>query len=70
MKGITGNVNFHIPMSVAPKEEHSKDWERVFSDCTSSQTSVSKMKTGRMLLSCEVFKDLFTQVEKCLLFVL
>lgn len=40
MKGITGNINFNNQMSAAPKEEHSKDWVRVFSDCTYSQMSV------------------------------
>lgn len=43
MKGINGNKNVCYPMSTAPKEKHSKDWARVFSDCTSSQNSVSKM---------------------------
>lgn len=70
MKGIKGNINFHNPMSAAPKEEHSKDWARVFSDCTSSQNSFKKLNWRMMMLTCEVFKSPFTQVEKCLLFVL
>lgn len=42
MKGIKGDKNFDNPMSAAPKEEHSKDWARVLSDCTSLQNSVLK----------------------------
>lgn len=69
MKGIKGNKNFDNPMSAAPKEEHSKDWARVLTDCTSLQ-NLKTFKQRRMLLNCELFKILFTQVEKCLLFVL
>lgn len=53
-------------MSAAPKEEHSKDW--AYSVIVLPPKRQFKDETGEAVVKLWIFKTLFTQVEKCLLF--